>query len=100
MQTRKQYRMVRNALAQELLAGVVIGPGTFVPAASEDPLALGDALREGGHALDGLGLGGDADEVDLALRLAQADDVRVRIDETGEDRGPAQIDHPRLRPAV
>src|SRR5207249_2267572 len=86
-------------LAEQLLGRIVVGPRAFVPAAPEDPLALRQAPREGGHALDGLRLGGDADQIDLALSLAQAGDVRVRVDEAGQDRRPAEIDDARLRPA-
>src|SRR5262249_23943065 len=54
VEAREVDGMVRYGLAQALHAGIAVRPRSLVPAAAEDPLALGDALRgrrDAGHGV-------------------------------------------------
>ncbi len=88
-------RVVRDLRRQQRLVRVAVGPGALVPAAADDPFALRYRLCALDDQVHGLFLGCDADQVHLVQQRSQPEDVRVRIDETRDHRGAAEIDDPR-----
>src|SRR5262249_59092486 len=92
--------MVRRSLAQQLHCRIAIGPCAFVPSSPDDPFAFRDFRSECDDARHGLFLGLNASEVNAALFFAKPGDVRVRIDQTRNDRRALEINHASLRAAV
>src|SRR5262249_53520209 len=66
----------------------------------DDPFAFRDFRSECDDARHGLFLGLNASEVNAALFFAKPGDVRVRIDQTRNDRRALEINHASLRAAV
>ncbi len=69
--------MVRNPIGQELHVGVAIGPGTLVPAGTDDPGSFRNLVGTGGGELDRRLLGLHAHEVHAGQHGSQLDHVRV-----------------------
>ncbi len=85
--------MIRHRGRQQYLVGVTIRPGAFVPATTDDPFAL----RHGSGALDDtcdrFFFSPDVDQVDAFQAGTEAEHVRMRIDQPGNDRGTGKVDH-------
>ena len=96
MQAVHEHRVVGHPCRQQRLVRIPVCPGAFVPAAADDPLALRHGLRALDDQFDRLFLRVDADEIYLVEQSAQAEDVRVRIDQSRNDRRAGQIDNPGL----
>ena len=88
-------RLVRGKAAHGSRGGR--RPLLLVPAASVDPLAGGPALDGSRDPRHHLGVARRPHEVDVEAREADAEEVRVRVLEAGNQRPALQVHDARLR---
>ncbi len=90
--------MAGDRRGQRFMGGeALLRPAVLVPSPAAHPGARGELAGRLAHPPHHLFIAGDADQVDLLQRLAEAAEVRVGVDQPRGDGAAGEVDHPGPR---